>query len=61
MIAPLSTSELAARKVTLPVALTIAALVVGYGEHWALTEAPTADLSYTAASTAAQAFVGYLN
>lgn len=49
------------RRVVLAVMIVLAIVVVGYGQHWALTEGPSADLNYTAASAAAHALVDYLN
>ncbi len=49
------------RRAVLGIMLVLAIAVVCYGEAWVLTEAPPADLSFTAASVAAHVLVTPLN
>ena len=49
------------RRAVLGIMMVLAAVIVCYGEAWVLTEAPPADVSFTAASVAARVLVTPLN
>lgn len=49
------------RRAVLGIMLILAVVVVCYGQAWVLTDAPPADLSFTAANVAARVLVSPLN
>jgi hypothetical protein len=49
------------RRAVLGIMVVLAIAVVCYGQAWVLTDAPTGDLSFTAANVAARVLVSPLN